>query len=266
MSDDVTGDVTSDDELRAMIALAAVNALEPDEERELHAVLAERPELAAELDDLRDAAATMAAAVAETPPPSLRAGVLAAIAAEAAAADREGPGEDDASRRPASPAPPAPPAPPAGVTSLSSRRWRNVLLAAAAVVVVVASATVATRVLDDDRADDIAAVLDDDGALTLTLTGDIGQLDVVYSPGTQRAVMIGEDVATLGDDEVYELWTQPAGSDVMEPVGTFRPDDDGMVESLMTDIELSPTAVFAVTVEPEGGSEVPTLPTVAVSI
>jgi anti-sigma-K factor RskA len=262
MSDDMAGDVTGDEELRALIALAAVHALEPDEERELHAALAQRPDLAAELDDLRDAAATMALAVAETPPPSVRAAVLAAIAAEAAAADREGPGEDDAGRHPASPAPPAPPA---GVTSLSSRRWRNVLLAAAAVVVVVASATVATRVLDDDRADEIAAVLDDDGAVTLILTGDIGQLDVVYSPATQRAVMIGEDVATLGDDEVYELWTQPAGSDEMEPVGTFRPDDDGIVESLMTDIELSPTAVFAVTVEPAGGSEVPTLPTVAVS-
>lgn len=259
MSDDIGENVNDDDELRAMLALAAVNALEPDEEEALHAALADRPDLAGELEELRAAAATMAAAVAETPPPSVRAGVLAAIAADRPDSRTDGlPGDRPDAGAGSAPAP-------SNVTPLASRRWRKVALAAAAAVVVVASATVATRVLDDSRADDIAAVLDDADAVTVTLTGDIGELDVVYSADTQRAVMTGDDVATLADDQVYELWTQPPGGDEMVSVGTFRPDADGVVESLMEDIELAPAALLAVTVEPSGGSEVPTLPTVAVS-
>lgn len=235
----------NDDELRALLALAAVDALDPDEERALYDALADRPDLAAELDELRGAAATMATAVAETPPPSVRAGVLAAIAAEAAA--------------PASPASPSPPV----VTPLAPRRQRRLLLAAAAAIVVVASAAIATRVLDDSSADDIAAVLDDADAVSVELHGEIGDLTVVYSDDEGRAVMQGDGIAVPDGGKVYELWTQPAGSEAMVSVGTFRPDGDGVVETLMDGIALVPTDLFAVTVEPSGGSEVPTLPTVA---
>lgn len=253
----------NDDDLRALVALAAVDALEPDEEQALRDALADRPDLAAELEDLRVAAATMAEAVAETPPPSVRAGVLAAIAAEVeagAGAPTALPAEPGPPGPPRQPSPPSPPT----VVPLAPRRRRRLVLLAAAAAVVVASAAVATRVLDDSSADEIAAVLDDPDAVEVGLSGEIGELTVVYSGDDRRAVMQGDDIAGLDDDKVYELWTLPPGGDAI-PVGTFRPDGDGVVEVLMDDVDLDLDASLAITVEPSGGSDAPTSPPVAQS-
>jgi hypothetical protein len=70
----------TDQELRELLALSAVGALTEEEQMELDAALGDRPDLRAELDGLHGAAAVMADAVAETPPPALRANVLEAIA------------------------------------------------------------------------------------------------------------------------------------------------------------------------------------------
>ena len=72
----------NDDDLRELLALAAVDALDADEQAALEHDLAGRADLRAELEALREAAATIAAATAEAPPPAMRANVLAAIADE----------------------------------------------------------------------------------------------------------------------------------------------------------------------------------------
>ena len=70
----------TDDELRELLALAAVGALSDEEQRTSTPPSTDRPDLRAELDRLLEVATTMADAVAETPPPALRASVLDAIA------------------------------------------------------------------------------------------------------------------------------------------------------------------------------------------
>lgn len=235
----------TDDELREMIALAAVDALDPDEQRDLNDALADRPDLAAELDDLRAVTVTMATAVAETPPPSIRAAVLAAIADEPKV-------------------PSAPNAPASSVVPFPDRRRHRFLLAAAAVLIVVGGAFIATRVFDDSTTDDIAAVIDDPNAVRVGLRGEIGELTIVYSEAKRRAVMLGSNIAGLADDKVYELWTSVPDSEAMRALGTFSP-HDGTVSVVMDDMTLPPTALFAVTVEPLGGSEAPTTPVVAAS-
>src|SRR5262245_58020813 len=70
-----------DDQLRELLALEAVGALSETERAELDAAIEDRPDLRAELESLRGAAATMADAVSTPPPSALRARVLESITA-----------------------------------------------------------------------------------------------------------------------------------------------------------------------------------------
>ncbi|MBA2514468.1 MAG: hypothetical protein H0V26_09090, partial [Solirubrobacterales bacterium] len=70
----------TDDELRELLALAALNALDPDEQRSVDTAIAGRPDLRSELDELRIAAAQLAESEAATPPAGLKASILAEIA------------------------------------------------------------------------------------------------------------------------------------------------------------------------------------------
>ena len=112
----------TEQELRELLALSAVGALSEQEQAELDAALGDRPDLRAELDGLHGAAAVIADAVAETPPPALRSSVLEAIAST----------PQEASRSPRS------------CHSLRRRRhrWLGVGAAAAAVVVLAVGALV----------------------------------------------------------------------------------------------------------------------------
>jgi anti-sigma-K factor RskA len=77
-------------------------------------------------------------------------------------------------------------------------------------------------------------------------------------------VFIGRNITPLDGAKTYELWLIPTGKDAKPiPAGTFKPDSQGrvnlMMASLPTDVEV---AAMGVTVEPDGGSEKPTMPIV----
>ena len=68
-------------------------------------------------------------------------------------------------------------------------------------------------------------------------------------------MLVGDGIDAPDDDQVLQLWAidddQPAS------MGTFVPDDDGHVALVMEGTEPE-GVVYAVTIEPEGGSEQPT--------
>lgn len=222
-----------------MLALDAVGALTADESAELVLALRDRPDLQAELEELRAAAMLLAADVHEEPPPSLRAGVLAAAAS--------------------TPQEPAV----APVVPLAGRRRRTRWLAAGAAAAAAVVALVAGVVItsDDGPGDQVAAVLDDAGARTIAMEGELAGLSIVYSATEDAAVLTGRGLPLPADERVYELW-EIRGSDPPKPVDTFRPDSDGEVELLLTGIEPD-SATWAITEEPAGGSDAPTTPVIA---
>ena len=85
----------------------------------------------------------------------------------------------------------------------------------------------------------------------------------MHSPALGASALVGSAIPTPDDDDVYELWM--ISDAAPEPVDTFRPDDDGDVELLIEDAASPDDAVFAITIEPPGGSEQPTTPVLAAS-
>lgn len=246
-----------DEELRAMLALAAVGALDDAERAELDAALADRPDLQEERRELEAAAATLAFATAMEPPPALRDRVLDAVSQlprphvdRVAPAETEGPvaGGHDV----------------AGVVPIerARRRWVAPLSAAAAVVTLVAGAVVVSTQRGDDDVD-VASVVEDDAAVTIALEGRISTMHLVHSPRHEAVALVGEDVPVPDGDQVYELWLIEDGRS--QRIDIFRPHDDGTVEVLIPEMTPPDGAAFAVTIEPAGGTDAPTGEVVAAS-
>ncbi|MBA3288487.1 MAG: anti-sigma factor [Acidimicrobiia bacterium] len=237
-----------------LLALAAVGALDDDERAEVEELIADRPDLRAELDGLRGAASTMAAAVSAAPPAALRGRVLDLIASTP---------QHEADRTPERPAS-SPPALAPVVPIAAGRRRRIVTFvgAVAAAVVLVAAALVVIGPFGANDAPAVADVLADERATTVELRGEIG-LQLVHSLQLGAGVLTGHDVPVPAGDQVYELWLLE--SETFERVDIFRPDDDGRVVVLIDGMEFPPDVRFAVTVEPAGGVDQPTGEMVAVT-
>jgi Anti-sigma-K factor rskA len=238
-----------------LLALGAAGALTPDETAELERVLATDPLAAARYAEMVDDLTVLAESVAEPPPAGLRAAVLAAIAAE--------PHESALDDRAAAPVPPpadpaAQPAEPehlAPVVPIHRRRWWMPATAVAAAIVIIGGGLIVTRDADAPSDDMMAAVLDDNDAVTVELTGSAGVLRLVKSAEHDATVLVGDDIEAPAEPEVLQLWA--IEDDQPSSMGTFRPNDDGHVELVMEGTEPE-GAAYAVTVEPEGGSDQPT--------
>jgi anti-sigma-K factor RskA len=235
-----------------LLALGAAGALTPEETVELDRVLAADPEAAAEYAAMLDDITALGESVAEAPPARLRAAVLEAVAAEAQVGAFAPPAGE-----PAQPVQPQPPAEPhiAPVVPIHRRRWWIPATAVAAAIVLVVGALIVTRDADAPTDELMAEVLDDNEAVTVELTGADGELRLVKSEAHDATVLVGDGVVVPAEREVLQLWAiadgQPASMSI------FRPADNGHVEVLMEGTE--PEGVlYAVTVEPEGGSEQPT--------
>jgi anti-sigma-K factor RskA len=155
--------------------------------------------------------------------------------------------------------------PPATVRAIGSARSRRgigpwLAAAAAAIVVLVGAVVLLSDGDDAGVADEIAAVVEADDAVARSLSGEIGEIEVVYSAETDALVLTGDGIEPLPEGATYQAWLVADGAPAS--VGTFAPDPDGAI-ALRAD-GVDPTgAVVAVTVEPAGGSEQPTMPIVA---
>jgi anti-sigma-K factor RskA len=228
----------SNDDLHQLAGPYALGALDADEDERFQAHLAE---CTACQDEVREFAAVrdqLGQGVAEPAPAHLREQVLAR-----AAATPQLPPQLDARRR-------------------STRRRtavvRGVLAAAAAVVLVVGGLAYANVRSDREAADDLLAILSAPDADTVPLTGeDDARLRVVWSPALGEGVLLAGDLAPPGSDHDYQLWMLEGEEAV--PGITFEPDDGRVQERF--DVTAPNFDAMAVTIEPDGGSDQPTLPT-----
>jgi hypothetical protein len=259
MSDDIN---TRIDEL---LVLAALGELSETDDAELNDALAADSALAAELAADLAVAAQLQSIAEVAPPAAVKQFVMDAITGVAQdagpVANDAGPVANDAGpvANDAGPVAPtlatAPPAVPIG--SARSRRWQPLAAAAAVAMLLVGGLVAFSRDADRSQFDAVAGASD---AQRRTLSGGLGgTLDVVWSPSAQTFVLAGSGIPVLTDDETYQLWLIDAAGAVS--IGIFRPDADGEVEQVFTDIDPS-DFVVGVTVEPAGGSKRPTLPVV----
>lgn len=230
------------DRIDELIALAALGELSAQEQRELDVAAERDATVATELDEALALAAAIQRPHAEAPPAGLRNSVLAAVAStpQERAIHVEG-----------------------HVASLdierSRRRFRPTLFAAAAVALFAVGGVVLVAT-NDNSSDPIAAVIDASDATTRSLSGEIDELTVTYSPSEGALVLQGDGLPVLDDSSTYQLWL--VGDDGATSVGIFRPDADGGVVERFPNAD--PTGfVLGVTEEPAGGSESPTLPILA---
>jgi anti-sigma-K factor RskA len=221
----------NDHELRELVALAAVDALGDDERAELQAAITDRPDLRAELDSLREAAAAMADAVSDPPPPELRGRVLSAIATTPQL---------------------APEAPVVPITAARGRRRWVAWGAAAAAVVALAVGAIVVVTSDEGGDDQVAAVVDAEDAVEIPMPGELPGVTIVYSASENAAVLLADDVAVPEGDNVYELWA--IRDDTPESFATFRPDDDGQLSVYAPGLDPASAQVWAITEEQAGGS------------
>jgi anti-sigma-K factor RskA len=238
-----------DDQLRELLALEAVGALTETERAELDAAIKGRPDLRAELESLRGAAATLADAVSEPPPPQLRARLLDTIAVTP--------------QEPPLPSAERPVAPVVPITAARRHRW----VRWGAVVAAAAAAIIAVLVVSpwsgDSTEDQVAAVLEAPDARTIELTGELTGLRLVHSASVGDTVLDGRAISAPEGTDVYELW-RILESAPEAVVRDFRPNDDGTVSVLMQGVDPGDD-VFAVTIEPEGGSDQPTSQPIAMT-
>jgi anti-sigma-K factor RskA len=246
-----------DEQLRELLALEAVGALSDTARAELDAAIEDRPDLRAELESLRDAAATMAEAISEPPPASLRARVLETIAATPQEQPLPVPGA------PGAPEPEPPPAPVVPITAARRHRWLRWGALAAAAAAVVIAVLIVSPFGGDDTDEHVAQVLQDPNARTVELTGELSGLRLVHSAAADASVLEGEAIAAPEGSDVYELW-RIAGSTPEAVIREFRPGDDGMVAVLVEGLDPG-RDVFAVTLEPDGGSDQPTSDPIAMT-
>ncbi|HMF89312.1 MAG TPA: anti-sigma factor [Candidatus Angelobacter sp.] len=120
---------------------------------------------------------------------------------------------------------------------------------------------------DAAYAKEILVMLTDPGAQRMTLvaakTAPPAHINVIYQKDKGHILLLASNLAPIPDNKVYQLWLLPAGSAAPMPCGTFRIDGQG--NSMMPDTmkaEGVEAKGFAVTVEPVGGSNTPTMPIV----
>jgi anti-sigma-K factor RskA len=249
---DAPRDLGSADDLDSLLGAYALDALDADERARVEAHLSHDADARAEVDDMRETAASLALVpvVAMEAPPELWDRIAGAIAAER---DARGTGDGDG----------APP----GVDELAARRARRVSLrwtapaaAAAAIALIVLAAQVASLHGQLDRAHQLGAsamaaafnrATKADGAREAGLTNGSGATlaRVVLLPdGT--GYLRGDHLAALPSDRTYQLWavTGPADAPVTVSAGVLGPDPNAVAFRAS-----GPVRAFAVTVEHAGG-------------
>ncbi|HKW75070.1 MAG TPA: anti-sigma factor [Terriglobales bacterium] len=119
---------------------------------------------------------------------------------------------------------------------------------------------------DAALAHEVMAMLNDPAAVRMTLvaakTPPQPQVKTIYEPQKGHVLLLANNLSPLPQNKVYELWLIPMSGAPM-PAGTFEPDKKGntLMMHAMDSSGIQAQA-FAVTVEPRGGSQTPTMPIV----
>ncbi len=203
------------DELRALLAVYALDALDPEDERAVVAHLATCPDCQQELAALREVAASLATGVPMVQPPaSLKAHIMEAI-------EPHGQAEPETRSQW-----------PRRVVPLPERGSRNWTLAAAALAAVLAVVMVGVNVslnrqlstLNDrlGTQEQVLALLASPSAKTTALVGSVqANVRFVYDPVRKQGALVVSDLRDPGSEFVYQLWL--VAGETPESAGVFRP-------------------------------------------
>lgn len=225
------------EDLHHLAAAYALDALDENERRAFEAHYPTCSICSADVADYRETAALLAESAATPPPVDTKARIMAEISNTRQIA----------------------PMLPDRVVDLAERKRRNatrrrVLAAAAAAVVAAVGFIGGLRFAGTADESDVVFAAD---AITLPLTGDVGQARVVWSPSQGRAVLIAAGLDQPGDGNAYELWLIDA--DGANPTGLFTPDTEGNV-TIELALDGRDPAAWGITIEPDTGSIEPTEP------
>jgi anti-sigma-K factor RskA len=88
------------------------------------------------------------------------------------------------------------------------------------------------------------------------------QIKTVYSKQQGALLLMANNLSPLPENKIYQLWLLPADGSAPMSAGWFKPDGKGngmMFHKMSSGIAAKG---FAVTIEPPGGSQIPTMPIV----
>lgn len=290
----------------SMTGAWALNALDPEEREQMLRYLEEDPEAAAEAAAFEETAAELAGSLAPLAPrPELKAAVMARIGTTRQLSplpEEEPQGRDEAEEAPApartstpSSPPEAPPAhdapasptPPAPVVSLdryraSVRRSRWTAVAAALLLVTTIAgvglwnservaeqearasleAMASAQAAAEEEREMLSSIIaSDDAAHLVVPSAHGGSLQLMYSREQQAMYVQGAGLPDVPEGRAYQLW-------MIDDSGTIT--SPGMLEDPATGVMLTSTipedVTVGLTIEPDGGSEQPTMDPIAADV
>ena len=137
-------------------------------------------------------------------------------------------------------------------------RW--LMAAAAAVVITVGGVSVAQNLQQSSVEQEVLQAQDLQSEVFTIPAG--GTAELKLSREEDAAVITLSEVPAPPAGKVYQMWRVP--TDGTDPVSISTMTGDDLQESLVTTVEgIGSSMGFAITVEPDGGSEQPTLPIIA---
>lgn len=237
------------EEFAELAAGHALNALSPEDERAYRSALVEHPEWADIALADAETAAVLAEGIAEVaPPPAVRAALLAAIA------------------QPAEPEEPSPladiPFSTEAIQTVQRRTWTRGVLALAASIVLLVALGFGAAYVGDLVAPKSAAVVAlqeienaPDAQTVVGAAADGGTVTAHWSGSLGKAVVVTDGLPALSSGEVYQAWFVRGETPVA--AGVLETNAEGSTTALLS-AEMHANDVIALTIEPAGGSEVPT--------
>lgn len=210
----------------------ALQALEADDLHRFEAHLATCADCQEDVQAHSETAQILAASVAIEPPASLKASIMDSIV--------------DIEQEPVEQS--------AEVIDLRARRRTRALVGAVAASMLLIAAIFGATQLSDTNTTQYASILEISDAQEASLTGEGGaSISVVWSQSAGEFAVRGDGVPEIGDDETYEFWFIGDG----DPVNAGLFDQDGGTVAFDGTLPGEPV-VWAITVEPSGGSSSPT--------
>lgn len=266
-------------EIHGAVGSYVANALDPDERTDFEKHLDVCPTCSREVQEFSETAAELSSLVEATPPPMLRASVLASIQQVRPYPPLPVPGVEAEPRRALTPVASAPSSVehtqvstrPDELAVRRGRRTARVLSLAVAAAMVVALALggwVVTLVQQRqtqsaDQTLETQLLSAPDAEVHAATMPDGTNVSFVVSKRLNKAMFVGANLADPGDDQVYKLWTIPTGTGAAPvPDKTF----DAQVQKVWLGGDVADAAALAITVEKDPNTPVPTTTPVAVTL
>ena len=276
-------------DVHSLVGAYAVDAIDEQERAAFERHLAECPECRAEVASLAEAGAQLSLVSETTPPPALRAAVLAAIRTVRPLPPLEPPAAgglpvqgpvQDATQDPDAPDPDGPaaripvvvddgdvePAPPshadlpANVVRMRPRRRVAEWLVGAAAAVALIAGGIAWSPWDDGAGKGPVSaserVLEARDAQRVVQTIGSAKVTIVRSASLHKAVVVADNMAAAPNGKDYQFWFDQPGKGMVN--AGVMPHGNASTLTVMLEGDAATASAAGITLEPAGGSPEPT--------